>query len=128
MRSAQSVARKAVNSILNSAISFAVTYTQELRGEMERCQPRVMSLKDTADQMVLAAESDDVFDAKEKLHIIANRLKTLLKICLTNMTRIETKLDLTHETDPPVSTCCILNSFHPETRLNQQVSLACCGC
>ena len=68
-----------------------------MAGELERSRPRVLPLKETADQLLSNTDSREALEAKEKLHIIANRLKSLLKLCNLYIGKIEGALDLQQE-------------------------------
>lgn len=66
---------------------------QDIRFDLEKNQPRVMSLRDTADQLLKNSESPEMSQAKDKMHIIANRLKALLRLCSSYITSLESRLD-----------------------------------
>ncbi len=75
---------------------------QSLKIDLERADVRVMSLRDTAEQLLVSVHSDKATCAKEDLYILSDRLRHLLKQCLTHMGDIETKLNL--HRDSSVST------------------------
>jgi len=52
-----------------------------------------MSLRDTADQLLMNSESPEMSQAKDKMHIIANRLRALLRLCSSYISSLETRLD-----------------------------------
>ncbi|XP_060567930.1 nesprin-1-like isoform X3 [Ruditapes philippinarum] len=66
---------------------------QDIKYDLEKNQPRVMSLRDTADQLLLNSDSPEMCQAKDKMHIIANRLKALLRLCSSYISSLETRLD-----------------------------------
>jgi DNA repair ATPase RecN len=68
---------------------------QELYYDLEDFEDKVISLHDTTDSLL--SNSDDSENAKERLHVVASQLKSLLKICKTYMTRIESVLNLDKE-------------------------------
>ncbi|XP_074656556.1 nesprin-1-like isoform X2 [Tubulanus polymorphus] len=60
----------------------------DYKRELESSQPRVFSLKDTADQLLVNTDSEDALSAKEKLRVIVNRIKMLLQICKTQIAKL----------------------------------------
>ena len=60
-----------------------------MRQDLESAQPRVMSLQDTANTLLMTSESDDTRQAKDRLVFITNQMKSLLRMCATYMKRIE---------------------------------------
>jgi len=66
---------------------------QDIRFDLEKNQPRVLSLRDTADQLLLNADSPEMCQAKDKMHIIANRLKALLRLSSSYITSLESRLE-----------------------------------
>lgn len=72
---------------------YAFIKLQDIKFDLEKNQPRVMSLRDTADQLLINSDSPEMSNAKDKMHIIANRLKALLRLCSSYITSLETRLD-----------------------------------
>ena len=72
---------------------FQIFLLQDIRFDLEKNQPRVMSLRDTADQLLINSDSPEMSNAKDKMHIIANRLKALLRLCSSYISSLETRLD-----------------------------------
>ncbi|KAH3846261.1 hypothetical protein DPMN_088560 [Dreissena polymorpha] len=66
---------------------------KDIKFDLEKNQPRVMSLRDTADQLLMNSESPEMCQAKDKMHIIANRLKALLRLCSSYISSLETRLE-----------------------------------
>ena len=79
---------------------FNFVLFQDIRFDLEKNQPRVLSLRDTADQLLINSDSPEMSNAKDKMHIIANRLKALLRLCSSYVTSLETRLDT-----KPISVC-----------------------
>lgn len=66
---------------------------------MERSQPRVISLMDTADQLLvnsaqqpvigtIDAQSQSALNSRDKLHCVSDQLRLLLKLCLAYISRL----------------------------------------
>ncbi|KAL3874928.1 hypothetical protein ACJMK2_037880 [Sinanodonta woodiana] len=70
----------------------------DLKLDLEKNRPRVMSLKETADQLLENSDSTEMAQAKDKMHIIANRLKALLRLCSSYISCLEDKLDINKST------------------------------
>jgi hypothetical protein len=68
--------------------------SQELKNDLEKSQPRVMSLKETADQLLVNTDSAIATESKEKLHMVAGRLNTLLKICQLYLAQLQQALGM----------------------------------
>lgn len=68
-------------------------HLQDIKYDLEKNQPRVMSLRDTADQLLMNSDSPEMCQAKDKMHIIANRLKALLRLCSSYISSLESRLD-----------------------------------
>lgn len=51
----------------------------QIKQELLKSPPRVASLQATSHQLLVNAEGSDCLGAKEKVHVIGNRLKLLLK-------------------------------------------------
>ncbi|XP_071479137.1 nesprin-1-like [Diadema antillarum] len=63
------------------------------RRELEAMIPRVTSLKDTADQLLMDVDSPDCRATRETLHQVAKKSATLLQRCNDNLEQLETKVD-----------------------------------
>lgn len=57
-------------------------------------QLRVASLQDMSCQLLVNAEGTDCLEAKEKVHVIGNRLKLLLKEVSRHIKELEKLLDM----------------------------------
>lgn len=66
---------------------------QDIKYDLEKNRPRVMSLRDTADQLLMNSDSPEMCQAKDKMHIIANRLKALHRLCSSYISSLESRLD-----------------------------------
>ncbi|ELT88687.1 hypothetical protein CAPTEDRAFT_175674 [Capitella teleta] len=62
-----------------------------LKHELEAAQPRIASLQDTA--VSLDDKGGELTAAKERLLLVASQHKSLLKICLTYLTRLNNTLE-----------------------------------
>lgn len=67
----------------------------QIRRELLESQLRVASLQDMSCQLLVNAEGTDCLEAKEKVHVIGNRLKLLLKEVSRHIKELERLLDLT---------------------------------
>jgi len=88
----------------SSRESLMATYLKlkDLRDELETNQPRVMSLRDTATELLGSIEgSSAAFQAKENLDMIGDRLGSLLQCVLDYMGQIEGRLNIKRDPSPP---------------------------
>ncbi|XP_055981911.1 nesprin-1 isoform X7 [Sorex fumeus] len=67
----------------------------QIRRELLESQLRVASLQDMSCQLLVNAEGTDCLEAKEKVHVIGNRLKLLLKEVSRHIKELERLLDMT---------------------------------
>ncbi|KAK3090342.1 hypothetical protein FSP39_011059 [Pinctada imbricata] len=72
----------------------------ELRLDLDSNRDRVMALKDTADQLLLNTDSTEMVNAKDKMHIIANRLRALHRLCSSYITSLEDRLEVKSRLSP----------------------------
>ncbi|XP_051020630.1 nesprin-1 isoform X4 [Acomys russatus] len=66
----------------------------QIKQELMNSQLRVASLKDMSRQLLVNAEGSDRLEAKEKVHVIGNRLKLLLKEVSHHIKGLEKLLDM----------------------------------
>ncbi|KAM4866179.1 nesprin-1 isoform 1-T1 [Thomomys bottae] len=66
----------------------------QLKRELLESQRRVASLQDMSCQLLVNAEGADCLEAKEKVHVIGNRLKLLLKEVSRHIKDLEKVLDM----------------------------------
>uniref|UniRef100_A0A452R293 KASH domain-containing protein n=1 Tax=Ursus americanus TaxID=9643 RepID=A0A452R293_URSAM len=66
----------------------------QIRHELSESQLRVASLQDMSCQLLVNAEGTDCLEAKEKVHVIGNRLKLLLKEVSRHIKELEKLLDM----------------------------------
>ncbi|XP_071997065.1 nesprin-1 isoform X14 [Engystomops pustulosus] len=66
----------------------------QIKRELLESQLKVASLQDMACQLLVNAEGKDCLEAKEKVHVIGNRLKVLLKKVTQHIKQIEKILDI----------------------------------
>ncbi|KAM5166613.1 nesprin-1 isoform 3-T3 [Callospermophilus lateralis] len=66
----------------------------QIRRELLESQLRVASLQDMSGQLLVNAEGTDCLEAKEKVHVIGNRLKLLLKEVSRHIKDLEKLLDM----------------------------------
>lgn len=78
----------------NSALWSKLKKLKEIRSELQGNQPRVTSLKDTADQLLMNTDSTEMVTAKDKMHIIANRLRAMLRLCSSYILSLEDRLEI----------------------------------
>uniref|UniRef100_A0AAY5EGI0 KASH domain-containing protein n=1 Tax=Electrophorus electricus TaxID=8005 RepID=A0AAY5EGI0_ELEEL len=67
----------------------------QIRRELLDSQLKVASLQDMSLQLLVHAEGSDCLEAKEKVHVIGNRLKLLLKEVTRAIRELERTLDIT---------------------------------
>lgn len=65
----------------------------QIRRELLESQLKVASLQDMSSQLLVNAEGRDCLEAKEKVHVIGNRLKLLLKEVTQDLKELERLLD-----------------------------------
>lgn len=68
---------------------------QQIRQELLDSQLKVASLQDMSLQLLVNAEGGDCLEAKEKVHVIGNRLKLLLKEVTRDLRELAKVLDIT---------------------------------
>lgn len=66
----------------------------QIKQELLKSQLRVASLQDMSRQLLVNAEGSDCLEAKEKVHVIGNRLKLLLKEVSHHIKDLEKLLDM----------------------------------
>ncbi|XP_045400548.1 nesprin-1 isoform X2 [Lemur catta] len=66
----------------------------QIRRELLESQLKVTSLQDMSCQLLVNAEGTDCLEAKEKVHVIGNRLKLLLKEVSRHIKELEKLLDM----------------------------------
>ncbi|XP_035564310.1 nesprin-1 isoform X17 [Canis lupus baileyi] len=66
----------------------------QIRHELLESQLKVASLQDMSCQLLVNAEGTDCLEAKEKVHVIGNRLKLLLKEVSRHIKELEKLLDM----------------------------------
>ncbi|XP_043945040.1 nesprin-1 isoform X2 [Protopterus annectens] len=67
----------------------------QIRRELRDSQMKVASLQDMSTQLLVNAEGGDCLEAKEKVHVIGNRLKLLLKEVTRDIVELERILEIT---------------------------------
>ncbi|XP_072545442.1 nesprin-1 isoform X10 [Salminus brasiliensis] len=67
----------------------------QIRRELLDSQLKVASLQDMSLQLLVHSEGSDCLEAKEKVHVIGNRLKLLLKEVTRDIRELEKTLDIT---------------------------------
>ncbi|OWK01984.1 hypothetical protein Celaphus_00019102, partial [Cervus elaphus hippelaphus] len=72
----------------------ALMQCQQIRHELLESQLKVASLQDMSCQLLVNAEGTDCLEAKEKVHVIGNRLKLLLKEVSRHIKELEKLLDM----------------------------------
>lgn len=75
--------------------SVLVFASQQIRQELLDSQLKVASLQDMSLQLLVNAEGGDCLEAKEKVHVIGNRLKLLLKEVTRDLRELAKVLDIT---------------------------------
>ncbi|XP_045574102.1 nesprin-1 isoform X3 [Salmo salar] len=67
----------------------------QIRGELLDSQRKVSSLQDMSLQLLVNSEGSDCLEAKEKVHVIGNRLKLLFKEVTRDLRELEKILNIT---------------------------------
>lgn len=70
-------------------------FYQQIRRELLDSQLKVASLQDMSLQLLVHSEGSDCLEAKEKVHVIGNRLKMLLKEVTRDIRELNKTLDIT---------------------------------
>lgn len=68
---------------------------QQIRQELLDSQLKVASLQDMSLQLLVNSQGSDCLEAKEKVHVIGNRLKLLLKEVTRDLRELAKVLDIT---------------------------------
>lgn len=68
---------------------------QQIRQELLDSQLKVASLQDMSLQLLVNSQGSDCLEAKEKVHVIGNRLKLLLKEVTRDLRELAKILDIT---------------------------------
>ena len=86
---------------------------QQIRRELLDSQLKVASLQDMSLQLLVHAVGQDCLEAKEKVHVIGNRLKLLLKEVSRHIRELERNLDITSSQQVLLVTacCCFFSSI-----------------
>jgi len=66
----------------------------DLKKDLHRCEPRVVSLQEAADQLEIQADSDTCRDVKIKLNRLSQSLKGLIQVCGIYCCNLARALDL----------------------------------
>lgn len=69
--------------------------SQQIRQELLDSQLKVASLQDMSLQLLVNSQGSDCLEAKEKVHVIGNRLKLLLKEVTRDLRELAKILDIT---------------------------------
>lgn len=77
---------------LNVCLKFSL---QQIRQELLDSQLKVASLQDMSLQLLVNSQGSDCLEAKEKVHVIGNRLKLLLKEVTRDLRELAKILDIT---------------------------------
>merc|ERR1711971_458040 len=72
----------------------------ELLKDLHRCEPRVVSLQEAADQLELQADSASCKQVKKKLQVLSRSLRLLISVCSVYLTSLSKALDI----PPPLET------------------------
>lgn len=74
---------------------FKFKSPQQIRQELLDSQLKVASLQDMSLQLLVNSQGSDCLEAKEKVHVIGNRLKLLLKEVTRDLRELAKILDIT---------------------------------
>ena len=66
--------------------------------DLEKAKARVLSLQRTADQFLGAMDTEKAACARADLQVLSERTQTLLTLCLSYMSTIESQLNISRET------------------------------
>lgn len=80
---------------LHILIRFTSYTRQQIRQELLDSQLKVASLQDMSLQLLVNSQGSDCLEAKEKVHVIGNRLKLLLKEVTRDLRELSRTLDIT---------------------------------
>lgn len=91
---------------MNVSLKFSL---QQIRQELLDSQLKVASLQDMSLQLLVNSQGSDCLEAKEKVHVIGNRLKLLLKEVTRDLRELAKILDITSSQQvEPQCTCHVL--------------------
>lgn len=86
-------------------------HPQQIKQELLKSQLRVASLQNMSRQLLVNAEGSDCLEAKEKVHVIGNRLKLLLKEVSRHIKDLEKLLGMSSSQQvSPSDTVCGITS------------------
>ncbi len=68
-----------------------------LHADLERCEPRIVSLQEAADQLELQMENRQCREVKRKLSMLSQKLRILINVCHVYSTRLARALGIEEE-------------------------------
>ncbi|KAL8590281.1 hypothetical protein ACOMHN_006397 [Nucella lapillus] len=82
-----------------SLLTDTYNILQDLRSELESNQPAVLSLRETADQLLVSGDLPEMSAARDKTHVISSRLNSLLHLTNAYLQSLEARLTAKSGTD-----------------------------
>ena len=62
---------------------------QDIKRDLERSQAQIHVLREMSEFLLVALTSEEAVNVRDKLNIISTQFRSLMKICVTYMTRLE---------------------------------------
>ncbi|XP_028808915.1 nesprin-1 isoform X8 [Denticeps clupeoides] len=94
------------------------TLTQ-IQQELQDSQPKVSSLQELSQQLLVQAQGSDCLEAQERVHVIGNRLKLLLKQVAADLELLERALEGDAAVAPELSVASRLRSSRGKSSSSQ---------
>jgi len=85
----------------SSVLQFKYNKFLELQSDLQRCEPRIVSLQEAADQLEIQTESSQCYEVKRKLALLSQKLTALIQVCGIYLSRLGSSLGLPPRPEVP---------------------------